>query len=385
MCGQKNERDTSEMRRMKILHVITTINRGGAENHLAELVRMQVQQGLEVVVAYLKGDGYWMKTLRDLGVRVESLELVRYGDLSPIMKLRELIRLVAPDVVHAHMPPAELYTRLALLFLYPAPVMVISKHNDEPFFRGAGHITMGRWVARRAARVIAISDAVNTYVQNHMNMPAGRVTTAHYGIDPAPYEQIGEGQRQDVLMEWGIPQGAWVIGTVARLVPQKALHVLLNAYAQYRAQARQESRLVLVGHGPLEGQLKELSRQLGLDREIVWAGFREDIPAVMKAFDVFVLTSSYEGFGLVLLEAMAAARPVVASRVSAIPEIVRDGITGLLCEPGDHEGFTHALLRLEEADMRTHLGTAGHDRARTHFTLERMAEATLSVYKECIA
>ena len=370
---------------MKVLHVITTINRGGAENHLIELVRTQAQQGLVVMVAYLKGDGYWATTLREFGVRVEPLGLTRYGDLSPILKLRVLIRSVAPDIVHAHMPPAELYTRLALLLLYPAPVMVISKHNDEPFFRGPGQRAMGGWVARRATRMIAISDAVNAYARNHLNMPADRVTTVYYGIDPRPYEQIRDSQRQDVRAEWSIPPGAWVIGTVARLVPQKALHVLLNAYAQYRAQARQASRLVLVGRGPLETGLKALSSQLGLDNEIIWAGFREDIPVVMKAFDAFVLTSSYEGFGLVLLEAMAAARPVVASRVSAIPEIVQDGMTGLLCESADHVGFGHALLRLEEAEVRVILGNAGHDRALTHFTLERMAEATLAVYKECLA
>jgi glycosyltransferase involved in cell wall biosynthesis len=370
---------------MHILHVITTINRGGAENHLVALVSEQVASGLRVTVAYLKGDGYWQVSLRDMGVRVEPLGLGSYGEISPMMKLRALIRSVAPDVVHAHMPPAELYTRLALLFLHPAPVIVISKHNDEPFFRGVGQAAMGRWVSRRATRMIAISDAVNAYARNHLNMPADRVTTVHYGVEPRPYEQVSESLRQDLRAEWGIPPDAWVIGTVARLVPQKTLHVLLNAYAQYRVQARQVSRLVLVGRGPLEAELKALSGQLGLENEIIWAGFREDIPAVMNALDAFVLTSSYEGFGLVLLEAMAAARPVVASRVSAIPEIVQDGMTGLLCESGDPEDFAHALLSLEEADVRTRLGTAGHDRVLIHFTPARMAEATFSVYKECLA
>lgn len=368
-----------------ILHVITTINRGGAENHLAALVSEQVASGLKVTVAYLKGDGYWAASFRDLGILVEPLGLGRYGEVSPIKKLRALIRSAAPDIVHAHMPPAELYTRLALLFLYPAPVMVISKHNDEPFFRGAGQAALGRWVSRRAARIIAISDAVSVYARNHLNVSADRVTTVHYGIDPLPYEQLSESRRQTVRTEWGIPPDALVIGTVARLVPQKALHVLLNAYAQYRVQSRLASRLVIVGQGPLEIELKAMSHQLGLGSEIIWAGFREDIPAVMNAFDTFILTSSYEGFGLVLLEAMAAARPVIASRVSAIPEIVQDGMTGLLCESGDPEDFARALLRLEESDVRARLGTAGRDRVLTHFTPGRMAEATLSVYKGCLA
>lgn len=370
---------------MKVLHVITTINRGGAENHLVDLVRAQVRQGLVVTVAYLKGDGYWAGTMRELGVTVEPLELKRYGDLAPMWKLRTLIRTIVPDIVHAHMPPAELYTRLALLLSGSAPVMVISKHNDEPFFRSAGQAIVGRWVSRRAARMIAISDAVNTYARNHLDMPASRVTTVHYGIDPGLYEQVGENQRADVRAGWGIPSSAWVIGTVARLVPQKALHVLLKAYARYLTLARQDSRLVLVGRGPLEDELRTLARQLGLEGKVVWAGFREDIPAVMNAFDTFVLTSSYEGFGLVLLEAMAASRPVVASRVSAIPEIVQHEVTGLLCEMGNHEEFAQALLRLEAADVRNQLGKAGHERTRTRFTIARMAEATLSIYKECLA
>lgn len=370
---------------MHILHVITTINRGGAENHLAALVSGQVASGLKVTVAYLKGDGYWANSFRDMGVRVEPLGLRHYGEVLPVAKLRALIRTAAPDIVHAHMPPAELYTRLALLLLHPAPAMVISKHNDEPFYRGVGQRRVGRWVSRRAARMIAISDAVNAYARKHLDMPASRVTTVHYGIDPGPYERVSESQRADVRAGWGIPSDAWVIGTVARLVPQKALHVLLKAYARYGALARQDSRLVLVGRGPLEDELRTLARQLGLEDKIIWAGFREDIPAVMNAFDIFALTSSYEGFGLVLLEAMAAARPVVASLVSAIPEIVQHEVTGLLCEAGDHEGFAQALLRLEQVDVRDRLGKAGHERALTRFTIARMTEATLSIYKECLA
>lgn len=367
---------------MKVFHVITTINRGGAENHLVQLVRGQCVQGLQICVAYLKGDGYWATHLRALGARVELLSLSHYGDLAPIWRLRSLIKEVSPDIVHVHMPPAELYTRLALLVLHPPPVLVISKHNDEPFYRGLGQNAVARWVGRRAAHVIAISNAVNSYVRDQLNLPAERMTTIHYGIDPGPYKLANESLRLDIRTEWGIPTAAFVIGTVARFVPQKALHVLLSAYARYRTRAQLESRLVVVGRGPLEYKLQAHAHQLGLESKVIWVGFREDIPAVMNAFDTFVLTSSYEGFGLVLLEAMAAARPVVASRVSAIPEIVQDGITGLLRRFGDHEGFAHALLSLEDAGVRARLGLAGRDRVFAHFTPERMAEATLCLYKK---
>ena len=368
---------------MKVLHVITTVNRGGAENHLVELVRGQAQQGVQVAVAYLKGDGYWTAKLRELDVRAETPELKRYGELVPLWRLRALIRDWAPEIVHAHLPPAELYARLALLFLQPAPALVISKHNDEPFFGGPGQRIVGAWVARRASRVIAISDAVSAYTCRQLAVPAAHIVTVHYGIDPGPYGLVTNERCMALRSEWNIPPEAWVIGTVARLVPQKALHVLLSGYARYRTQARRSSRLVIVGRGPQETELKSLADKLCLRSEVVWAGFREDIPVVMNTFDTFALTSAYEGFGLVLLEAMAASRPVVATDVSAIPEIVQNDITGLLCRPAHTDDVANAFMRLEDTQTRIRLGTAGRDRVVSLFNLANMVATTLAVYRKC--
>jgi glycosyltransferase involved in cell wall biosynthesis len=159
---------------------------------------------------------------------------------------------------------------------------------------------------------------------------------------------------------------------------------MLAAYATYRDQATQESRLVLVGRGPLEAELKALADRLGLANVVVWAGFKEEIPVAMNAFDCFALTSLNEGFGLVLLEAMAAARPVVATAVSAIPEIVSDGETGILCAPQDSDSVARALLRMEKVHVRRQLGSAGAARAASIFTLDHMLDKTLSVYRECL-
>lgn len=370
---------------MKVLHVITTINRGGAENHLVELVRGQLACGLSVSVAFLKGDAYWADELRSLGAKVIGLGLRRYGELAPLWRLGRLLAAQAPDVVHAHMPPAEIYARFALMLPSAATApLVISKHNDEPFFRGAGQRWLGRWVARRAAHLIAISDAVNRYSCANLDLPAGKVTTVHYGIDSSTYAAVDGGKVAALRNAWKVPADAWVIGTVARLVPQKALPVMLQGYAAYRAVATRPSRLVLVGRGPLEAELKLLAARLGIGDEVVWAGFREDIPTVMCAFDCFALTSSYEGFGLVLLEAMAAARPVVATAVSAIPEVVVEGENGLLCQAGDAPAVGEAFGRLEDPALRSTLGRAGALRAMGHFTLERMVARTLEIYRQCI-
>ena len=371
---------------MKILHVITTINRGGAENHLHDLISGQISQhGGEVACAWLKGDSYWVPDFEKIGVKLFPLRLERYGQLMPAWRLRNAIRNFKPDVVHAHMPPAELYIRLALLLLSDSnPQLVISKHNDEPFYRGFGHQLLGRWVARPACRIVTISDAVKNYMADQLGLPAAKLITIHYGIDPSPFQDVSSQAVHALRGAWGIPPQAWVIGTVARFVPQKALHVLLQGYADYRASASKPSRLVLVGRGALESELKVEAQRLGIASDIVWAGYREDIPVVMRAFDCFALTSIYEGFGLVLIEAMAAGRPVIATAVSAIPEVVHGEKTGLLVPVNEPTSLAAAFSRLENEAERNQMGYAGLALTKSYFTLDRMVSSTIRIYQECL-
>ncbi|MEI6349708.1 MAG: glycosyltransferase [Verrucomicrobiota bacterium] len=369
---------------MKILHVITTINRGGAENHLLELARGQRSSGLDVSVAYLRGGGYWADTYRELGVEVHDLGLRYYGQLAPLSKLMRVIRGSDFDLIHAHLPPAELYTRLALLGTWRWSVpFVISKHNDEGFYRGPGERFMGRWVARRSARVICISQAVNRFMAGPgLGLAPEKLRLIYYGIDEH-FAKSSCAKREGIRTEWGIPEGTLAIGFTGRLVPQKDLPTLIRGFALFASQI-EHAKLVMVGIGELEAELKRLAEEIGIADRIVWAGFREDIPEVMSAFDVFALTSHYEGFGLVLLEAMISRLPVVATRVSAIPEIVVDGETGLLINPHTPEALASALCKLCDTSLRTLLGDAGRQRVLREFTIQRMVEQTIELYDQCV-
>lgn len=369
---------------LKILHVITTINRGGAENHLVSLIAEQLKQGHAVTVVYLKGDGYWENFLVSMGAKVEGLDLKYYGELSPLFKLIKLIKMNNPDVIHAHMPPAELYSRFAISIAKFHSAYVISKHNDEPFFRGWGSSLLGAFVSKRAQRVIAISDSVNQYMQSNLNIKKNKLITIRYGLDCSSYAVKDKTTIRDLRNQWAKGNESVVIGTVARLVPQKALHVLLEAFAKYRAVASLTAVLVIVGRGSLELELKKLAEDLGISTSVKWVGFREDIQNVMNAFDIFALTSSYEGFGLVLLEAMAAGKAVVASNVSAIPEVVVDKVTGILCPASTTEAFASAFFELESEPMRASLGGAGKIRVQTEFTLSKMADSVEQVYLDAL-
>jgi glycosyltransferase involved in cell wall biosynthesis len=366
------------MRPRRILHVSTTINRGGAENHLLDLVGRQVASGMDVTVAYLRGH------YREMGVPTHNLALRFYGDLRPLHQLQTLIAASDFDLVHAHLPPAELYVRLALLGIGRRELpLVITKHNEERFAPIPGQRLLGRWVGRRAARVIAISEAVKRYISGSaLGLDARKIQTIYYGIDAAPFARVPAAEVADLRKEWGIADGELVVGFVGRLVPQKDIATLLRGFAKFAAQFA-PARLVIVGHGPLESELRQCAAEAQIAHRVVWAGFREDIHRVMNAFDIFALTSIYEGLGLVLLEAMAAARPVIGTRVGAIPEVVVDGRTGLLVEPGQPEQVATALQRLCDVEFRQQLGTEGQRQVSEAFTLEAMYRQTDDLYRTC--
>ena len=366
-----------------ILHVITGIDRGGAENHLLDLVRHQRASGMAVAVAYLRGQGYWAGTFRKLGVEVHGLGLRFYGDLRPLLRLRQIITRTGFDLLHAHLPPAELYARFALLGLDPLP-LIISKHNEERFSPGPGQRLLGRWVGRRARHVIAISDAVKRFMTGPaLGLEARKFHTIPYGIDAAPYAAVRDEDAAALRKEWGLAEGALAVGFVGRLVEQKDIGTLLRGFALFSGRFP-AARLVIVGGGACKDALQRCADGLGIADRVVWTGFRDDIPTVMRAFDIFALTSIYEGLGLVLLEAMAAGVAVAATRVGAIPEVVAEGETGLLVGPGQPEELAAAFQKLSDSTVRTRMGEAGRQRVLREFTLGRMWRETDRLYEQCL-
>jgi len=326
---------------VKVLHVITTINLGGAENHLFELVRQQVSAGKRVAVAYLKGDHYWKSKYEDLGVEVFFLDSKNHQIFFKFGELKNVIQKVQPDLVHAHMPPAELLTRLALLG-NSGLKMIISKHNDERFAEIPFNDVLARWVARRAYKIICISSAVKSFMEEKARLESSRLEKVYYAVDHQRFQQA-------VPAEDLLDTSQTTFGTIARLVPQKSLHTLLNSFAAFQNE-NTNSRLIIIGEGPLKGELSKQAKELGITDKLIWTGKRADIPSALKAFDVFVLSSIYEGFGLVLLESMAANVPVIASNVSAIPEVLDQGKSGILFECQNERALYEAMKEMSHPD-----------------------------------
>ena len=327
-----------------MLHVITTICRGGAENQLLILVKEQILSGRKVFVAPLKGEPELAADFEKLGAVVVTSLL----NLHPGKQILEVKRILkAGDfIVHAHLPRAELITACASR----SNNLVFSRHNAEAFFPGAPKLIsnlLSRFVARRANAGIAISQAVKDFVIQRGEIPSGfPLTVVLYGASTVPDIAFPEVSRESL----GIPNDAYVIGTVSRLAPQKDIYTLIQILSLYLS-INSKTLLVIIGDGPQKAELSEFAKNLQVEDKIVWLGRRDRIRSHIRLFDVFALTSLYEGFGLVLLEAIQSNVPIVASNNSAIPEVLGRDFPGL-CVTGSASDFVAKIESLESSEYK---------------------------------
>jgi glycosyltransferase involved in cell wall biosynthesis len=365
----------------RVLHLITSLDVGGAQRHLLSLARGLKRRGHTADVAFLKNPTLEAE-FRAAGIAV--FDLGARGTLSPLLlpRLASLLRRGRYQIVHTHLLKADAYGAVAGI-MAGTPLRIASKHNDERVLRRPAVAAMHGLLSRLNHRVVALSDYVARYVAEVGRVDGGRITRIYYGLTPASAATAEEALR--VRADLGIPSDAPLAVTVGRLTEQKGLIHLLRAMAALRRSVP-EARLLIVGDaqdGREEYKLALLSAraELGLEETVIFAGVRGDVPAVMRAADVFVMASLWEGFGLVFLEAMAAARPVVATNVSAVPEVVEDGITGLLVPPRDPDALSEAMKALLlDRTMAYRMGQAGLIRLGKQFTEERMIEATEDLY-----
>jgi len=286
-----------------------------------------------------------------------------------VAALAGLVRRARPQVIQAHDPHALSCAVLATR-LGPRPPLVATRRVDFALRR-----RWSRWKYGRAARVVAVSEAVRgVLLQDGLPEPILRLV--YEGVpDRAP-----AAGGQDALRALGVPAGAPVVGNVAALAEHKDQATLLRA-ARLVIERRPEARVVIVGEGPLRAPLEALHRELGLGAACVFAGFRTDVEALLGAFDVFCLSSHMEGLGTSLLDAMAFGRPVVATAAGGIPEAVDDGVTGRLVPVRDAAALAGALVKtLADPARARAMGEAGRRRFEERFTADRMVDETLSAY-----
>jgi L-malate glycosyltransferase len=314
----------------------------------------------------------------------EGLDLIPIAprteiDLSAAWRLSRAIKRLAPDVVHAHDPHGVAMAALALSFGAGgsrgggrAPALVAARRVD---FHLKGN-SFSRWKYRQVDCFIAASEAIREMLVAD-GAPPERTVTVHEGID---VDRVAAAPAVNVHEAFFLPHGAPVVGNVAALVPHKGQRYLVEA-AHLVVRQLPDVRFVILGEGELREHLETQVREHRLEKHVLLPGFRVDVLGCIKAFDLFVMSSVTEGLGTSLLDAMAASRPIVATTAGGIPEIVADGVNGVLVPPRDARALADAIVRaLGDAALRRRMGDAGFARVSERFTVERMVADTAAVY-----
>jgi glycosyltransferase involved in cell wall biosynthesis len=361
---------------MKIIHFITTIDRGGAENHLQSLIEKQISNNYKIVVIYLKGNPYWQSFFED-----KEIKVFKYKS---IFQLISIIKNYNIQILHAHLQVPEILSSITYLF-FPKFKLVFSRHNDaySRFLPKWLNPIFYQLISKRGSKIICISKNVYNFCSNNLGLNKEKLEIIYYGISKKTYDpkQIDETELNEIKNELNL-KNEFIIGTVARLHPQKSLHTLIQAFYDFSKEVL-NSKLIIVGEGDLEDQLKMQVEELDLREKVIFTGKRSEIPIFYKIFNIFVLCSIYEGLGLVLLEAMAAEKPIIGTNAGAIPDIISN--CGIIVEKENTTAISIELLRLyNNPKIIQKMIKKGVDDIDQKFTLERMFSQTHQLYKQVL-
>lgn len=352
------------------IHIDTERTWRGGEAQALHLVRGLQRAGGTPIVVGQPGSPFVEKA-RAAGVETAAVRMRGEADLLAAMRIGRLARWCSARILHAHTAHAGALALLAAKVCRAR--VVIARRVDFPV-RGAWKYGKG------VSRILAISEAVRS-VLIAGGVEPGRISVVHSGIDIAP---IDEAAPIDIRAEFGLEASAFVIGNVAHFADHKGQCDLVDAMALVLEKHR-EARLVFVGDGELRESLAAQAKRLGIGQAVVFAGFRNDVPGLLKALDLFVMSSRMEGLCTSLMDAMAARRPIVATRAGGIPEVVTDGQDGILAPPRDPASLAKAIVSLiEDRALAGRLAENARGTVERKFSAQAMVEGTLAVYREIL-
>ncbi|MFN8058707.1 MAG: glycosyltransferase [Vicinamibacterales bacterium] len=361
---------------MYSLHLDTAKSwRGGQNQVLLTVLGLRALGHRALLVAHPLGE---LRRRADEGLDLLPLAPRTELDVAAAWKLARVIRRERPDIVHAHDPHgvAMAAWALALGVGEPAPLLVASRRVDFDLKQNA----FSRWKYRQVRAFLCASTFIRDMLVRDGIEPA-RAITVHEGVD---LEHIARVPPLDVHSEFHLPHGAPVVANIAALAPHKGQRYFVEA-AHRVVQSVPDARFLIVGEGELHAALQKQVHEHTLERHVHLTGFRRDALAILKDVDIFVMCSITEGLGTSTLDAMACRKPVVASRVGGIPEVVVDGDTGVLVAPRDPDALARAIVSLlESPERRRAMSDAGFARVTERFGVDRMVRETAAVYEQLV-
>jgi glycosyltransferase involved in cell wall biosynthesis len=361
--------------RARVVYLAHAFHVGGAEEMVLNLVR-HLPERFEPTVVCINQAGPIGEEIRGTGVPFRVLKLTP-GLMRPfdVMRLRDFLFECDPDIVHTFLLTASLYGRFAAM-LAQVPIVIGTEVNIYEHKRSL-HARAERWLMRGTDAVVASAGAVRDFYIDQVKADPSRVEVIYNAVDWAQLQTTMT--RGETRAAMAIPAEAPVAGIIARLTEQKAHRVLFEALA--RTPALSQVHLMVVGDGELRDDLRQRVDSLSLSSRVHFVGARRDLGNVLAAIDVFVMPSLWEGLPLSLVLAMGAGLPVIATAVAGIPEVVQDGVSGLLVTPGDVTGLGAAMARVFANDTeRVRFGQAARAFVRPRFGVDGYVNSVSALY-----
>ncbi len=364
-----------------ILHIISQLGMGGAERQLYLLLKGLRSQYDFIVVSYDKERLDYMDAIQSLGVQVivilKGPGLI--GRLRFLKELRNLIRTIAPDIVHTWLSSANFWGRIACLLSKKKRRIIASVRNVGEMDKKILETLADRLLAKKTDVIIANTFAARNYMLSY-KIPEKKIRVIHNGIDPKSYDFSAT--KGEIRKQLSIPQDKVLIGTVGRMMPQKN-HFMFVEVAREILRKRNDVHFVLVGDGELRQNIEALISKYGLCEMFTLTGQRDDIPQLLRAFDIFILTSLWEGLPNVIMEAMCARLPVVATDVGGVSELISPGENGFLVPPNDINSMVRDINKLiDSAKLRSDFGLSGRSKIERQFSLKNTYDLYSSIYDE---
>ena len=372
----------SVVKKTIVAHLIPRIPfGGGAETLLVDICRSIDRERFSVVVFYWAEGDDLAGALRQAGAVVVKLSFKNVLSLSSVQKLVRALKAYRVDILHTHFMDSDLLGFLSTWFTGLPMVMHV---HSFPFPQTRRHALRYRIMSMKIGKIICVSQYVELFVAAATGIARKKFVVVPNGTDVERFtDHFSSREKTDLRAAFGFSSQTSVIGTVTRLESDKAVETLVKAVPLV-LKRYPESRFLIVGYGREQARLEKLSRDLDIAGAVVFAGRREDVPMLLSIMDVFVVTAAEEAFGLSLLEALAAGKPVAAANACALPELVCDEENGLLFTARDEKSLAEKVLALlDDPAQAQRLAIQGQARSR-EFTSRVLAHSLENVYDEVL-
>lgn len=363
-----------------ILFLETRLGMGGAEQMWCELIKRLDRTRFRPVVCCLYEPGVLGEELQRSGIPVHSHLASNRWDVGVFFRLSNLLRRERVDLLYTINQPMAQFWGVLCGKAAGVRALVTCIHSTGKISRAGRRLWINRLTFRWTDRILALGQMHKAYLMAEEGIEEGKIEIIPNGIDPDRFSRAGDGR---LLKEnLGISSNSSVVAIVAMLRPEKNHEVFLGAARRILSEIP-ETHFLIVGDGPERASLEMRAGDLGLAPHVHFLGLRQDVPALMNLCDVAVLSSKpvVETQSISVLEYMASAKPVVATRVGSLPELIEDGKSGYLVDPGDEEALAERILRLlRNPEKAREMGRFGREKVQTSYTVERMVQMTEALF-----